>query len=72
MAELIAPGEFRVALEEAFSGTMAKDASFSRAWAKGKLLKQHFVNWATNHYHYIGPFGDYLGLHVCQHSRLCT
>ncbi|MCY4664587.1 MAG: hypothetical protein OXC00_07980, partial [Acidimicrobiaceae bacterium] len=62
MAEFMSPSEFRVALEQAFSGTMAKDASFSRAWATGKLRKQHFVHWATNHYHYIGPFGDYLGL----------
>ena len=62
MAELMTPQEFRVALEEAFSGTMAKDASFSRAWATGKLHKHHFVHWATNHYHYVGPFGDYLGL----------
>ena len=62
MAELMPPSEFRVALEQAFSGTLAKDASFSRAWATGKLHKQHFVHWATNHYHYIGPFGDYLGL----------
>lgn len=62
MAELMSPQEFRAALEEAFSGTMAKDASFSRAWATGKLHKRHFVHWATNHYHYVGPFGDYLGL----------
>ena len=31
MADLMPPSEFRVALEQAFSGTMAKDASFSRA-----------------------------------------
>lgn len=62
MAELMSHPDFRVAMEEAFSGTMAKDASFSRAWATGKLDKKHFVHWATNHYHYIGPFGDYLGL----------
>jgi len=62
MAELMMQQDFRVALEEAFKGTMAKDASFSRAWATGKLEKKHFIDWATNHYHYIGPFGDYLGL----------
>lgn len=62
MAELLAKDDFRVALQEAFQGTMAKDASFSRAWATGSLHKEHFVKWATNHYHYIGPFGDYLGL----------
>lgn len=62
MPELLAPAEFRVALEDAMKGTMAKDASFSRAWATGKLSRQHFAHWATNHYHYVGPFGDYLGL----------
>ncbi len=62
MADLMPQDEFRVALEAAFAGTMAKDASFSRAWATGKLQRHHFVHWATNHYHYIGPFGDYLGL----------
>jgi len=62
MDELMSQQDFRVALEDAFSGTMAKDASFSRAWAMGKLDKHHFVHWATNHYHYVGPFGDYLGL----------
>jgi pyrroloquinoline-quinone synthase len=41
---------------------MARDASFSRAWAKGRLERKHFVHWATNHYHYVGPFGDMLGL----------
>jgi pyrroloquinoline-quinone synthase len=62
MSELLNEADFRVALEDAMKGTMAKDASFSRAWATGKLSRVHFANWATNHYHYVGPFGDYLGL----------
>lgn len=62
MAELLDTAEFRLALEDAMKGTMAKDASFSRAWATGKLSRKHFAHWATNHYHYVGPFGDYLGL----------
>jgi pyrroloquinoline-quinone synthase len=66
MSELLSQAEFRTALEEAMKGTLAKDASFSRAWATGKLQRHHFVAWATNHYHYIGPFGDYLGLMYSQ------
>jgi pyrroloquinoline-quinone synthase len=62
MAELLGELDFREALENAMKGTMARDASFSRAWATGKLQRPHFVKWATNHYHYVGPFGDYLGL----------
>ena len=57
---------FREALEDAMKGTMAKDASFSRAWATGKLQRKHFAAWAINHYHYVGPFGDYLGLMYAQ------
>jgi len=62
MAEMLGELDFREALENAMKGTMARDASFSRAWATGKLQRPHFVKWATNHYHYVGPFGDYLGL----------
>jgi pyrroloquinoline-quinone synthase len=62
MSELLNELDFRVALEDAMKGTMARDASFSRAWATGKLSRVHFQKWATNHYHYVGPFGDYLGL----------
>lgn len=62
MTDLLSHEEFRVALEGAMKGTMAKDASFSRAWATGKLQRKHFASWAINHYHYVGPFGDYLGL----------
>lgn len=62
MPDLLGTVEFRIALEDAMKGTMAKDASFSRAWATGKLQRKHFASWAINHYHYVGPFGDYLGL----------
>jgi pyrroloquinoline-quinone synthase len=31
------------------------------AWANGKLTREHFARWAENHYHYVGPFADYLG-----------
>jgi pyrroloquinoline-quinone synthase len=60
MAELLSNEEFRTALEEAMQGREAKDASFSQAWAAGRLERRHFARWAENHYHYVGPFADYL------------
>ncbi len=57
MSEMLNQSEFRVALEDAMKGTMAKDASFSRAWATGKLTREHFAHWAANHYHYVGTIG---------------
>ena len=39
MAELMAPEEFRVALEDAIKGREAKNASFSQAWANGELSR---------------------------------
>ena len=42
-------------------GREAKNASFSQAWANGELKREHFARWAENHYHYVGPFADYLG-----------
>jgi pyrroloquinoline-quinone synthase len=62
MTELLNESDFRVALEQAMTGTMAKDASFSRAWAGGKLAHKHFVAWSVNHYHYVGAFADCLAL----------
>jgi pyrroloquinoline-quinone synthase len=53
--------DFRAALENAIKGREAKNASFSRAWADGELTREHFARWAENHYHYVGPFADYLG-----------
>jgi pyrroloquinoline-quinone synthase len=60
MPELLERDEFRVALEGAIRGREAKDASFSQAWANGLLSREHFARWAENHYHYVGPFADYL------------
>jgi pyrroloquinoline-quinone synthase len=62
MTNLLSESEFRLALENAMTGTMAKDASFSRAWATGKLSHKHFRHWAVNHYHYVGAFADCLAL----------
>jgi pyrroloquinoline-quinone synthase len=61
MAELLSKPEFRDALEAAIKGREAKNASFSLAWAQGELSRDHFARWAENHYHYVGPFADYLG-----------
>jgi pyrroloquinoline-quinone synthase len=60
MADLMSNEEFRTALDEAMQGRQAKDASFSVAWAEGRLQREHFARWAENHYHYVGPFADYL------------
>ena len=60
MTDLLPTAEFRAALEDAMTGREAKDASFSRAWAAGRLSRDHFARWAENHYHYVGPFADYL------------
>jgi pyrroloquinoline-quinone synthase len=62
MTELLSRDDFRAALEDAIKGREAKDASFSTAWAEGKLQRHHFARWAENHYHYVGPFADYLGI----------
>lgn len=52
--------EFRTALENAIIGKSANKAPFSIAWANGKLSREHLARWAENHYHYVGPFADYL------------
>lgn len=59
--ELLDRDAFRAALEQAIKGREAKNASFSAAWANGELERHHFARWAENHYHYVGPFADYLG-----------
>lgn len=59
-AELLSREEFRRQLEEAIKGNHSKAAPFSVAWAEGKLQRKHFARWAENHYHYVGPFADYL------------
>ncbi|MBT1158045.1 iron-containing redox enzyme family protein [Aminobacter anthyllidis] len=55
------PDEFRTALEDAIKGKSANKSPFSMAWASGKLSRDHLSRWAENHYHYVGPFADYLG-----------
>lgn len=60
MAELLNREDFRAELEEAIKGKHANKAPFSVAWADGKLKREHFAKWAENHYHYVGPFADYL------------
>ncbi len=60
MADLLPLEEFRAALEDAIKGRQAKNAPFSQAWANGELKREHFARWAENHYHYVGPFADYL------------
>ena len=60
MAELLSKDDFRTALQDAIKGREAVNASFSQAWSDGKLQRKHFARWAENHYHYVGPFADYL------------
>ncbi|MGG1575819.1 TenA family transcriptional regulator [Fictibacillus sp. NRS-1165] len=60
MAELLTKDEFRKQLEEAIKGNHSQKAPFTEAWATGKLSRDHFARWAENHYHYVGPFADYL------------
>jgi len=61
MPELMNQADFRAALENAIAGKAATKAPFSVAWASGKLSREHLCRWAENHYHYVGPFADYLG-----------
>ena len=61
MEKIMKQDAFRKALEDAIKGKSANQAPFSKAWASGKLEKKHFARWAENHYHYVGPFADYLG-----------
>ncbi len=60
MAELMNPVEFRDALEAAIKGKSANTSPFSIAWATGKLSRAHLARWAENHYHFVGPFAEYL------------
>ena len=41
-------------------GKSANKSPFSLAWAEGSLSREHLARWAENHYHYVGPFADYL------------
>ncbi len=60
MPELMDPVEFRTALEDAIKGKSANKSPFSILWAQGKLSRAHLSRWAENHFHYVGPFADYL------------
>jgi pyrroloquinoline-quinone synthase len=60
MSELMSRDQFRTALERAIQGKSANQSPFSIAWATGKLSRTHLSRWAENHYHYVGPFADYL------------
>ena len=71
-SDLLSKDDFRAALKDAMKGREAKDASFSRAWADGKLSREHFARWAENHYHYVGPFADYLAYIYANTPDSCT
>ena len=43
MEKLMDKDIFRKALEDAIKGKSANQASFSKAWASGKLEKKHFL-----------------------------
>jgi pyrroloquinoline-quinone synthase len=61
MSELLSRDDFRTALENAIKGKSANKSPFSLAWAGGTLSREQLARWAENHYHYVGPFADYLG-----------
>src|SRR5439155_25814036 len=67
MAALMNPDDFRTALENAIKGRASTKSPFSVAWASGKLTRDHLARWAENHYHYVGPFADYL---ACIYARM--
>ena len=60
MPELMDPVTFRTALENAIKGKSANKSPFSIASAEGRLSRKHLALWAENHYHYVGPFAEYL------------
>src|SRR5437762_1696348 len=60
MSSLMNQDDFRTALESAIYGKSATKSPFSIAWANGSLTRAHLARWAENHYHYVGPFADYL------------
>lgn len=67
MTKLMNRDEFRTALEQAIAGKSANKSPFSIAWATGKLSRAHLSRWAENHFHYVGPFADYL---ACVYNRM--
>ena len=67
MQKPLNPDQLRTALENAIKGKSANKAPFSIAWASGKLSRDHLARWAENHFHYVGPFADYL---ACIYARM--
>ncbi|GEN33416.1 MULTISPECIES: TenA family transcriptional regulator [Aneurinibacillus] len=61
MAELMDKEVFREKLEAAVKGNSSEVAPFTNAWAEGQLTREQFAKWVEQHYHYVGPFADYLG-----------
>jgi len=67
MHALMPRDAFRSALETAIKGNSANKSPFSIAWATGRLSREHLARWAENHYHYVGPFADYL---ACMYAKM--
>ena len=61
MAELLSKPEFRDALENAIKGSEAKRRRSALPGPAASSSRDHLARWAENHYHYVGPFADYLG-----------
>ena len=61
MAELLTKHEFRT--RSRMRSRAARPRTPRSAWRgrNGELSREHFARWAENHYHYVGPFADYLG-----------
>jgi pyrroloquinoline-quinone synthase len=72
MPELLNKDQLRTALENAIKGKAATRAPFSVAWANGTLTRAHLARWAENHYHYVGPFADYLAYIYARTPDTCT
>ncbi|HEU0196238.1 MAG TPA: iron-containing redox enzyme family protein [Nevskiaceae bacterium] len=60
MAILLNQEDFRSALEKSIKSNTANAAPFSLAWTQGKLSRKHMARWVENHFHYVGPFAEYL------------
>ena len=72
MSELMNRDDFRTALENAIKGKSANKSPFSLAWAAGTLTREQLARWAENHYHYVGPFADYLAYVYARTPDRCT
>lgn len=55
------PGRIPHRARKRHQGQERQPSPFSVGWASGKLSREHLARWAENHYHYVGPFADYLG-----------